>query len=151
MSYDVLAVRAQREEASGAKPWPFKFGIEEFELPAEPPADMLPILAELATHLDAQNDAGPQGAKIPTQLVVALPNMLNMLLGDTDARRLATFRLSIQDVTTLLTTYLAESMGGGGLGESVPSPTSSPATPRTPRQTSKRTTGSRSSRTTAAS
>lgn len=151
MSYDVLAVRAQREEAAGDPgPWKFTLGDAHFELPSEPPAEMLPQLAELAQFLDKAEGQTEMDASQAVGVMTALPKLLDELLGEDDAARLRAFRLSIQDVTGLLTTYMAERVGGGGLGESQPSPTSSPPTPRTQRRTSKRTTGSTSRRTTAA-
>jgi len=147
MSYDGNAARRARQEASGAKPWPFHFGEDHFEFPAEVPADLLPLLSELAAFIDA---GAPQGA-VPKELVLALPTMLRTLLGESDAVRLEKHRLSIQDLGDLLMTYFEETFGGG-VGESAGSPGSSRTTggPRTSKPTSRRTTGSTSRRTTAA-
>lgn len=151
MSYDVQAVRAQRQEAEGSQgPWPFHFGDESFELPPEPPAAMLPALAGLASFLDRQQKGQDPDPAEAVEVITIVPKLLDDLLGEADAARLRAFRLSIQDVMGLLTTYMAERVGGGGLGEAAPSSASSPTTPRTRKQTSKRTTGSNSRRTTAA-
>lgn len=148
MSYDGNAARRQRQEAAGAKPWPFHFGEDHFEFPAEVPADLLPLLAQLAEFIDGQQESAP-GAQVPKELVLALPDMLKQLLGPQDADRLAAHRLSIQDVGDLLMTYFEESFGGG-VGESAGSPGSSPSEPKTPKPTSTRSTTSTSRTTTRA-
>jgi hypothetical protein len=144
MSYDVLAAKRQRLEASGAMPWPFTVGDEKFSFPPEPPAKMLPFLAELAPALDAaaQNDA-----ELPTEVIIAFPGIVDSLLGD-DADRFNRLHLSIQDISALIMTYFEEAFGGGP-GESAASPGSSPREAKTQRQTSKRTTKSTSATTTA--
>jgi hypothetical protein len=148
MSYDGLAARRQRQEAAGAKPWPFHFGEDHFEFPAEVPAELLPLLGQLAEFIDGAAQDGKQDGAVPKELVLALPSMLEHLLGKQDAQRLAAHRLSIQDVGDLLMTYFEESFGGG-VGESAGSPGSSPGEPKTPKPTSARATKSTSRTTTA--
>lgn len=143
MPYDVLAAKRQRLEASGAMPWPFTVGDEKFTFPPEPPAQMLPFLAELAPALDA---AAQDGADLPTKVITAFPGIVDSLLGD-DADRFNRLHLSLQDVSGLLMTYFEEAFGGAP-GESAGSRGSSSREPKTQRPTSKRTTKSTSATTT---
>ncbi|MGH6656633.1 MAG: hypothetical protein ACRDVE_15695 [Actinocrinis sp.] len=147
MSYDVLAVRAQRQEAAGVKPWPFHIGGDEFEFPAEVPDGMLAALADLAKFVDQIKPGSNQSA--PPELLTGLTKLKSQLLAPADAERLESHQLSINDTADLLMTYFEQTFGGG-LGESAASPSSSPPTPTTPRRTSKRTTKSTSRTTTAA-
>jgi hypothetical protein len=144
VSYDVLAVQAQRREAAGLKPWAFNIGDDRFELPAEAPADLMPAIAELAEYLDGRGPDDP----VPLKAATTMPTLIDALLGP-DAERFKKHRLGLVDVAELVLTYLKET-SGGSLGESAGSPASSPSTPKTSRPTSKRTTASRSRTTTKA-
>jgi len=144
MPYDVLAAKRQRLEASGAMPWLFTIGEEQFSFPPEPPAAMLPFLAKMAPAIDAANETG---ADIPPEVITAFPQIITSLLGE-QAERFERHALSVQDVAALLMTYFEEAFGGG-LGESAGSPGSSPSEPKTQKRTSSRTIKSTSSTTTA--
>lgn len=145
MSYDVLAARARRLEAEGRKPWQFTIGEDTYELPAEPPAELLPFLAQLAPLIDAKAENG----ELPTEVIVKVPEILHTVLGAAQAQRFNRHQLSIQDVAGLLMTYFEEAFGGG-VPESAGSPGSSPTQgePTTPKRTSKPRTRSTSSSTT---
>jgi hypothetical protein len=144
VTYDVLAARARRLEAEGRKPWPFTIGEDTYELPAEPPAELLPFLAELAPVIDAN-----EGGELPTEVIVKVPEILHGVLGPEQAKRFNRHQLSIQDVAGLLMEYFEKAFGGG-VPESAGSPGSSPTQgePTTPKPTSKPRTRSTSSSTT---
>lgn len=134
--YDVLAVRAQRAEAQGLRPFRIRLGSSVYEWPAELPAEVLPLAARLQ---GIKQDGSPDA-------VAAISELFRALAGAQAEQMLA--KLSIQDMIGIVEKYVDRS-AGSGLGEPQGSPQSSSTTPKPQKQTSRRRTGSTSATTTA--
>jgi hypothetical protein len=127
LTYNIDAERARRAEAAGGTHWPFEFGGTEYRLPREIPFGVAGSLEELST--------GDKPA------LFAMQAALQDLLGE-QAEHFPFKQLSLPDFEGVFEAYFTEL--GTSPGESQGSPASSATTATPSKQTSKRSTASRS-------